>query len=51
MFVLERKNFDPLPLIADIVHFTQYTFCERHVHVDSIDIPFLNTCSALAAGM
>jgi hypothetical protein len=51
MYVLERQNFDPLPLIADTFHLTHYTFCERHVHVDSIDVPLLNTCSALAAGM
>jgi len=26
MYVLERQNFDPLPLIADIVRYTQYIF-------------------------
>jgi len=26
MYVLGRQNFDPLPLIAAIVRFTQYIF-------------------------
>jgi hypothetical protein len=42
------RSFDLLPIIADRVHLTQYTSCEKHVHVDSIDVPFLNTCLALA---
>jgi len=45
------RRFDPLPLIADMVHLTRYTFLGRRVHVSNIDVPFLNTCLALATGM
>jgi len=51
MYVLERQNFDPLPLIADIVRYTQYIFWERRIHISGIDVPFLNTSLALAIGM
>ena len=51
MYVLGRQNFDPLPLIADIVRFTQYIFRERRVHISGTDVLFLNTCLALAIGM